>query len=269
MKLRIFAVIFGLSVIAMTDPDIRQLLTENSEVNQAAQCMVVANYVDWPGLREAAEDRFNTLSKSRAKACIRDSGNGTESQVKNRIISCIQRPYQEANIKAFPDGDFYNKSTLRKWASSGYCQALVKSYRLKQEALATDTPEAASPSASTQSASEPAPVSAPAGEDAQTSASASAADDAARPDEPSAGFSPSFDCSKASSPQEALICSHRDLAEADVTLSRTYKAALLASQNKAALKDDQRNWIHTVRDVCSTAECLSQAYRARIDQLSQ
>ncbi len=80
-------------------------------------------------------------------------------------------------------------------------------------------------------------------------------------------FSPSFDCAKVSTGPERLICSNRELAEADVKMSQAYKAALSASADKAALKDAQRSWNRTIRDACADVTCMLDAYNTRIAQL--
>lgn len=82
-------------------------------------------------------------------------------------------------------------------------------------------------------------------------------------------FSPSFDCAKASSGAERMICSNQELAQADVALTQAYKAALSKSPNKAALKKEQGNWIRTKRDACSDAASMLKVYQDRTTQLLQ
>jgi len=82
-------------------------------------------------------------------------------------------------------------------------------------------------------------------------------------------FSPSFDCAKASTGAERMICSNNDLAQADVQLAQAYKAALSKSPDKAALKKEQGAWIRSQRDACSDASAMLQVYQDRISQLSR
>lgn len=72
----------------------------------------------------------------------------------------------------------------------------------------------------------------------------------------------SFDCAKASSSVEKMICGSYDLAAADVSLSEAYKGALSCSRNRTLLKATQRAWSRE-RDACSSAACVSNSYEAR------
>lgn len=81
-------------------------------------------------------------------------------------------------------------------------------------------------------------------------------------------FSPSFDCAKASSGPERLICSNKDLSEADVKLAQIFRNALSKSKNKASLKREQAQWIKNNRDACSDSTAMLKAYQDRIAELS-
>jgi len=54
----------------------------------------------------------------------------------------------------------------------------------------------------------------------------------------------SFDCSKASSKVEKMICTDEALSAADEKLAEAYKTARTSSSDKQALKEQQRNWIN-------------------------
>lgn len=82
-------------------------------------------------------------------------------------------------------------------------------------------------------------------------------------------WSPSFDCAKASTGVERLICENREFAEADIQMAQVYQTALENSQDKDALKRSQRAWLKKERDVCADAPCILTAYRDRIVDLSQ
>lgn len=82
-------------------------------------------------------------------------------------------------------------------------------------------------------------------------------------------FSPSFDCAKASTGAERMICSNNELAQADVQLAQAYKAALSKSPDKVALKKEQGVWIRNQRDACADASAMLQVYQDRISQLSR
>lgn len=81
----------------------------------------------------------------------------------------------------------------------------------------------------------------------------------------------SFDCSKATSTTETLICKDTQTSALDDKLQQTYKAALgaVAPSSKKALIEEQRHWIAYTRDVCQDEACLQQAYTARIDTLAR
>ena len=80
------------------------------------------------------------------------------------------------------------------------------------------------------------------------------------------GIRASFDCAKAESLVEKIICSNQMLADDDVRLMSSYKAAMAASPDKAAVKDAQRVWM-AQRNACTTLDCVSRAYQLRIKQL--
>lgn len=81
-------------------------------------------------------------------------------------------------------------------------------------------------------------------------------------------FSPSFDCAKVSSGPERMICSNKDLSEADVKLAQIFRNALSKTKNKASLKREQAQWIKNNRDACSDSTAMLKVYQDRIAQLS-
>ena len=80
-------------------------------------------------------------------------------------------------------------------------------------------------------------------------------------------FTPSFDCSKASSGQEKMVCSDRDLAKLDVTLHGRYVQSRDRAADKKAVLDRQRAWIKNSFNACSDKACLVAAYNSRIAEL--
>lgn len=79
---------------------------------------------------------------------------------------------------------------------------------------------------------------------------------------------PSFDCAKVSTGSERLICSSKELSEADVKLSVAYKAAANISTDKDSLRSAQNAWRTTERDACSDVQCMLGAYQTRLAQLA-
>lgn len=80
---------------------------------------------------------------------------------------------------------------------------------------------------------------------------------------------PSFDCAKAATKVEQLICGSNPLAAADAELAVLFEKAVAAAADGNAVVAEQRNWIKTVRNQCSDEPCLAAAYHNRIAELSQ
>ena len=77
----------------------------------------------------------------------------------------------------------------------------------------------------------------------------------------------SFDCKKAETRQERLICGSRGLSILDDMLAVNYRYALLDAKNIKTVKEQQRHWLSDIRGECETSSCLVGAYRDRIDDL--
>lgn len=80
-------------------------------------------------------------------------------------------------------------------------------------------------------------------------------------------FAPSFDCAKASTGPERLICSDRDLSKLDVALSQAYSKAREKSADKNKLKSEQLEWFKRSRNACADKTCMENAYKQRISDL--
>jgi uncharacterized protein len=78
----------------------------------------------------------------------------------------------------------------------------------------------------------------------------------------------SFDCKKARSPTEKMICSSPNLSTLDAQLAEAYKKAKkeLTTAVGIRIARDQLSWLK-LRDRCTDAECLEQTYNARINEL--
>ena len=79
----------------------------------------------------------------------------------------------------------------------------------------------------------------------------------------------SFDCQKASSSIEKLICSTPESAEADKNMALAYAKASVLESDKDQLKTKQREWLKGVRNICGDTNCLITAYNDRIRELSR
>lgn len=74
---------------------------------------------------------------------------------------------------------------------------------------------------------------------------------------------PSFDCAKASSIDEQLVCANEDLAELDMRLASEYKKALSLAREPDRLRADQKGWIKAKR-ACEDHACLLSKYEERM-----
>lgn len=78
----------------------------------------------------------------------------------------------------------------------------------------------------------------------------------------------SFDCAKARTRVEKMICADARLAGLDELLGRFYSGALVVLQRSPCLRDEQRAWLTEVRNRCTDVACLQDAYMLRLSALS-
>jgi uncharacterized protein len=80
-------------------------------------------------------------------------------------------------------------------------------------------------------------------------------------------FAASFDCSRARTQVEKLICADPLLGRLDDTLALNYRAMLTVDvgQSKQSLRAEQLGWLSR-RNQCKDSHCLVEAYRVRIDE---
>lgn len=81
-------------------------------------------------------------------------------------------------------------------------------------------------------------------------------------------YSPSFDCKKATTPDEDLFCSDEALSALGVQMTETYKRVLSLTSDREALKATQIDWIKNDRERCSSKYCLMNSYQKRLVALS-
>jgi uncharacterized protein len=77
----------------------------------------------------------------------------------------------------------------------------------------------------------------------------------------------SFDCGKAKTNVEKIICSDAGLSKLDEELSSVYKESLNESQHQNVIKNAQKFWRER-RDACSDAGCLRQSYEERLSKFN-
>jgi uncharacterized protein len=84
----------------------------------------------------------------------------------------------------------------------------------------------------------------------------------------SPAFAQSFDCRKAQTRVEKMICADTKLSELDEHLSRYYNAGKAALPGaEACLQTDQTQWLKSVREPCPDRACLERAYLSRLGEL--
>lgn len=76
-------------------------------------------------------------------------------------------------------------------------------------------------------------------------------------------WSPSFDCSQASTDAETMICSSQKLSALDVQMAKAYKAA----SGIKDIRSTQVSWRKGVRDACADESCMISAYENRLEVL--
>ena len=77
----------------------------------------------------------------------------------------------------------------------------------------------------------------------------------------------SFDCRKATTNVEKLICSSPELRISDIQLYEVYMRAMRQSEKPVQVISRQRKWLTDIRNKCKTTENLALAYQERIEQL--
>lgn len=77
-------------------------------------------------------------------------------------------------------------------------------------------------------------------------------------------FSASFDCNKAESDAEVMVCATNNLSMADDVLGQLYHKLV---KDNPSLREEQRRWIRDVRDAATSPEELQDVYSERIREL--
>lgn len=79
----------------------------------------------------------------------------------------------------------------------------------------------------------------------------------------------SFDCAKAKTKIDKLVCGDPKLSDLDDKLSALYKKVLELSPVPEDSKEQQREWVKGSRNTCKDAACLEKAYASRISELEE
>ncbi|UKK82848.1 TIR domain-containing protein [Sphingopyxis sp. BSN-002] len=143
-------------------------------------------------------------------------------------------------------------------------------------AAATDAPVAATAAPGTGAAAPPAS----AGPDTQAASPAAPLPDAgpdtaapadtAGPATARAKIPPTFNCDKAGTNSEKLICASDELAALDREMARAYRQLFnVAVKRRELLATEQRAWRLSVRDACPDEACMTRVMRQRIVVLDE
>jgi uncharacterized protein len=79
----------------------------------------------------------------------------------------------------------------------------------------------------------------------------------------------SFDCSKAKSKIEIMICADANLSKLDEELNSTYKRVLASSSVRADIVNWQRDWLKNELKYCTEISCLQKAFSSRLMLLTR
>jgi uncharacterized protein len=82
-----------------------------------------------------------------------------------------------------------------------------------------------------------------------------------------AAHAASFDCRKAQSKVEKLICGDEELSGLDESLRDVYQQRSKVLADSTQLLQDQRQWLKITRNACADVVCLKKAYVERINQI--
>jgi uncharacterized protein len=86
----------------------------------------------------------------------------------------------------------------------------------------------------------------------------------------SAAWAASFQCDKARTHVEELVCATESVSVLDSRLGRAYALVIhdTNANQRPGVIAEQRAWIETVRDRCTDVQCLTTAYMSRLQVLT-
>lgn len=77
----------------------------------------------------------------------------------------------------------------------------------------------------------------------------------------------SFDCAKAATKVEKLICADAEISKLDEELNAAYKTALQDEKRAGTIKKAQKQWMKE-RNSCADAACVKRAYEMRLSSIT-
>jgi len=78
----------------------------------------------------------------------------------------------------------------------------------------------------------------------------------------------SFDCAKAASKVEKMICADAELSELDEKMAKAYDKALPKAPDPSVVKQQQKEWLRE-RNLCMNRTCLHNQYQLRLGELQR
>lgn len=78
----------------------------------------------------------------------------------------------------------------------------------------------------------------------------------------------SFDCTKAATKIEKLICTDAQVSAADEHVAAAYRLVMDTTAEPEQLKQTQRAWMKQTRNACADAACLLAVYQTRLAELA-
>jgi uncharacterized protein len=78
----------------------------------------------------------------------------------------------------------------------------------------------------------------------------------------------SFDCAKAATAVEKMICADAELSKLDKEMASAHRRARERTADPAGFRAEQRNWLK-FRNSCKDAVCVKQAYQKRLGALRE
>lgn len=252
---------------SQTLADVAKLIEQMSEERDSAQrhCNPTKPAGDTMTLKNLARDPSNSVRLG----FVLDSGEVVPLSFIRKLTAAESAEIERAHMANGEEVAKANEEMIKQFQE--YDDGLLtkmREFRTKHGAGLEETPGAQSsgPTAATAHSEEAARGAAsPVTNGASNSSPTSSA--SARGDEAKA-VAPSFDCGKASTGVEKMICADPSLAAADFALAASYAKARASATDPASLRSSQRDFLQT-RNSCTAIACISEAYRSRAAELAR
>jgi len=77
----------------------------------------------------------------------------------------------------------------------------------------------------------------------------------------------SFDCAKAATAVEKIVCADKGISALDDELNRLYQQRLAVALDQEGMKSMQRNWLKALGERCKDADCVKMDYDIQVETL--